>query len=156
MDSIPEKGTTFVTLLPMAKGKVTQKSEVITPLPKGNEHILFVDDEKVTVDAIQAMLKSLGYQVTARTSSIECLEAFRVQPDKFDLVITDMTMPNMTGADLAKEIMKIKPNIPIILCTGFSEMIDENRAMGMGIRKYIMKPIIMRDMAKAIREVLDN
>jgi len=156
VDSVPGKGTTFVALLPMAKGEATQKSEVMTPLPMGNEHILFVDDEIAMVNAIQAMLESLGYKVTARTSSIECLEAFRAQPDRFDLIITDMTMPNMTGVDLAKEIIKIKPDIPIILCTGFSEAIDENKAKAMGIRKYIMKPIVMREMAKIIREALGD
>jgi len=140
----------------MAKGKVTQKSDVITPLPKGNEHILFVDDENVTVDAIQAMLESLGYKVTARTRSLECLEAFRVQPDKFDLVITDMTMPDMTGKELAKELMSIRADIPIILCTGFSEQIDENKAKGMGISAFLMKPIVMQDMANIIRQVLDK
>ncbi len=102
------------------------------------------------------MLEGLGYIVTARTSSTETLEAFKAQPDKFDLVITDMTMPNMTGVELAKEILNIRPDVPIILCTGFSEMIDEKKAKAMGIRKFVMKPVAMGDMAKIIREVLDQ
>ncbi|MFH1350902.1 MAG: response regulator [Pseudomonadota bacterium] len=114
-----------------------------------------MDDEKAAVDAIQPMLENLGYRVTARTSSIEALEAFRGTPDAFDLVITDMTMPNMTGKDLARELMAIRPDIPIILCTGFSEQIDERRAREMGISAFVMKPIVMRQMANTIREVLN-
>jgi two-component system, cell cycle sensor histidine kinase and response regulator CckA len=102
------------------------------------------------------MLESLGYKVTGRTSSIEALEAFRNNPQGFDLVITDMTMPNMTGKDLAKEMMSLRPDIPTILCTGFSEQIDENKAKEMGISAYVMKPIVMRQMANTIREVLDK
>jgi len=102
------------------------------------------------------MLESLGYKVTARTSSIEALEAFRHRPEDFDLVITDMTMPNMTGTDLAKKVMAIRPGIPIILCTGFSERIDEHSAKAMGISSFVMKPIVMKEMALTIREVLDK
>jgi len=108
------------------------------------------------VDAIQQMLESLGYKVTARTSSIEALEAFRNKSDSFDLVITDMTMPNMTGKDLAKELMSIRSNIPIILCTGFSEQIDEHKAKAIGIRAFVMKPIVMGEIANLIRQVLDE
>ena len=102
------------------------------------------------------MLEGLGYKVTARTSSIEALEAFRHKSAAFDLVITDMTMPNMTGKDLAGELMSIRPDIPIILCTGFSEQIDERRAKEMGISAFVMKPIVPRDIAKSSREVLDK
>ena len=102
------------------------------------------------------MLESLGYHVTSRTSSVEALEAFRSKPDAFDLVITDMTMPNMTGAELAPRLLKIRPNIPIILCTGFSELIDEARAKAIGIRQYVMKPILKKEMAEAIRKVLEK
>ena len=107
------------------------------------------------VNTIPQMLEPFGYRVTARTSGIEALEAFRNIPNAFDLVITDMTMPNMTGKDLAKELMVIRPDIPIILCTGFSEKIDERRAKEMGIRAFVMKPIVMRQIAQTIREVLD-
>ena len=101
-------------------------------LPTGTESILFVDDEKAAVDVMQSMLEKLGYKVTARTSSIEALEAFKNAPNGFDLVITDMTMPNMTGKSLAKELMTIRPDTPIVLCTGFSEKIDEKKAKEMG------------------------
>ncbi len=102
------------------------------------------------------MLEKLGYKVTARTSSIEALEAFRHKPQAFDIVITDMTMPNMTGSELAKEVMTIRPDMPIILCTGFSEQIDDRRAKEIGIRAFVMKPIVMHDMTTTVREVLDK
>ena len=102
------------------------------------------------------MLENLGYQVTARTSSIEALEAFRNNPEVFDLIITDMTMPNMTGKELAKEVLAIRADMPIILCTGFSEQIDGEKAKAMGISSFLMKPIRMYDIANTIREVLDK
>ena len=94
--------------------------------------------------------------MTGRTSSIEALEAFRNNPQRFDIVITDMTMPNMTGKELAKELMSIRQDIPVILCTGFSEKIDEKRAKEMGINAFVMKPIVMHDIANTVREVLDK
>ena len=94
--------------------------------------------------------------MTARTSSIETLEAFRNNPQEFDLVTTDITMPNMTGKDLAKELMSIRQDILVILCTRFSEKIDERRAKEMGISAFVMKPIVMRDIANTIREVFDK
>ena len=115
-----------------------------------------MDDVKVSLDTLTEMLKWLGYDVTGRTSSIEALEAFKHNPGRFDLVITDQTMPNMTGKDLAKEVMAIRPDIPVILCTGFSELIDGKRAKEMGIRAFVMKPIVMEQIAKTIRDVLDR
>jgi len=102
------------------------------------------------------MLQHLGYEVTMRTSSIEALEAFKAQPDKYDLLLTDMTMPNMTGIELARKILKIRPDFRIILCTGFSEMITEDKAKQMGIQAFIMKPLVIREIAETIRNVLDN
>ena len=156
VESEPGKGTTFNLCLPRIEADVSPVEEPSAKLPRGTERILFVDDEKEAVDAIQPMLENLGYKVTGRTSSIEALEAFRNRPDGFDLVITDMTMPNMTGKDLAKKLMSIRSDIHIILCTGFSEKIDERRAEEMGISAFVMKPIIMRQMAQTIREVLDK
>jgi len=98
----------------------------------------------------------LGYTVKVRTSSIEALEAFRAKPDKYDLVITDQTMPHITGQMLAKEMMAIRQNIPIILCTGHSDSIDEDRAREMEIQSFVMKPIAMGEIATTIREVLDG
>ena len=91
-----------------------------------------------------------------RTSPIEALEAFRANPKKFDLVITDMTMPNMTGLKLAKKLNEISPGIPIVLCTGFSDQANEHRAQALGIRAFLLKPIIMRDLAEAVRKALDG
>ena len=101
-------------------------------------------------------LESLGYDVVARNSSIEALELFKKKKYRFDLVITDMTMPNMTGEKLAEKLMQIRPDIPVILCTGFSSMIDEQKALDMGIRAFISKPILKREIAEAIRKVLDE
>jgi CheY-like chemotaxis protein len=114
-----------------------------------------VDDEEQIVRMSQQMLERLGYHITARTSSIETLEAFRAAPDNFDLVITDTTMPNMTGIELARRLMEIRSDIPIIICTGFSEKISPDKASAMGIRGYVMKPIVKNELAKKIREVLD-
>ena len=149
------KGTTFNVYLPRIEADVSPVEEPSVQIRGGTERILFVDDEKVAVDAIQPMLEALGYKVTARTSSIETLEAFKNDPNGFDLVITDQTMPNMTGKDLAKEIMSIRSDIPIILCTGFSEQIDEVKAKEMGI-SFVMKPIILSQIANTIRKVLDK
>lgn len=123
-------------------------------VPVGNERILFVDDEATIVEVASNMLTSLGYQVTARKNSVETLEIFRSHPDLFDLVITDMTMPNIRGDDLARELLKIRADIPIILCTGFSEMISEEKARAIGIRRFIMKPLYRMQLARTIREVL--
>lgn len=150
------RGTTFHVYLPRIEREVKAEPEEIMPLPTGKEQILFVDDEPAIVDIGKGILESLGYTVVTRTSPIEALEAFKAQPDKFDLVITDMTMPKMTGDKLAKELMAIRPDIPIILCTGFSELINEEKAKAMGIRRLVMKPIVQREMANAVRKVLDQ
>ncbi|MBW1855792.1 MAG: response regulator, partial [Deltaproteobacteria bacterium] len=117
--------------------------------------VLLIDDEEAIVFMGRQMLERLGYHVTTRTSSVEALEAFRANPDKYDLVITDMTMPNMTGFELAPRLLEIRPDIPIIICTGFSEMVDEARAKSVGIREYVMKPMDKDQIGKAIRKVLD-
>ena len=100
------------------------------------------------------MLESLGYKVTTRTSSIEALELFKAKAENFDLVITDLTMPNMTGDEFAKELIRIRPGIPIILCTGYSTRINPQHAATMGIRAFVSKPVLKRDIAKTIRNVL--
>ena len=102
------------------------------------------------------MLERLGYQVTSCSSSLEALDAFRSGPDKFDLIITDMAMPNMPGNKLSAELIKIRPGIPIMLCTGFSEIMSEEKAASLGIKGFILKPIVMKDLFQKIREVLDK
>ena len=102
------------------------------------------------------MLESLGYRVEGFTSSTEALQAFRDRPDAFDLIITDMTMPSITGDELAREILRLRPALPIVLCTGFSEMINGKKSKEVGIREFLMKPIIKADIAKVVRRVLDQ
>jgi PAS domain S-box-containing protein len=153
--SEPGKGTTFQVYLPVIQTQnETRETQDISIVETGKERILVVDDEEQIVRLIQLMLERLGYHVTGRTSSIEALEAFRAAPDKFDLVITDMTMPNMTGLHLTQKLIEITPDIPVIICTGFSEKISENKAKAMGIRGYVMKPVVRSELAKKIREVL--
>ena len=120
------------------------------PLPQEMRRILFVDDEQMIID-----IGKLGYDVVAEKSSVEALELFRADPGRFDLVITDMTMPKMTGDQLARELMKVRPDIPIILCTGFSMKISEKKAKEIGIKAFVMKPLVRRDMANIVRKVLD-
>jgi CheY-like chemotaxis protein len=155
--SEPGKGARFDVFLPLFDS-ADIKAEIISldKLAAGDEHILLVDDEKVVVDVVQQMLERLGYQVTVRTSSIEALEVFRASKDKFDLVITDLTMPNMTGDKLAGELMNIRPDIPIIICTGFSEKMSKERAEALGIKGLLMKPIVKSDLAKTVRELIDK
>jgi PAS domain S-box-containing protein len=154
VSSEPGKGTVFSVYLPLIETEPALPEWAPDLIPRGSERILFVDDESALVELGCIMLISLGYSVTSRTSSIEALEAFRAGPHRFDLVITDMTMPNMRGDDFARELLKIRPDIPIILCTGFSEMISEERAQSLGIRRFVMKPFFKKDIAEAIREAL--
>ncbi len=156
VDSEPEKGSTFNVFLPIIMQEVDHDIRSKEPVPTGTERILFIDDEKSLVDLGQQILERLGYDVTIRTSSVEALELFMEQPDKFDLVITDMTMPNMTGDDLAARLMNIRADVPVILCTGYSERISRERAHELGIKEFILKPIVMRELAKTVRGVLDG
>jgi PAS domain S-box-containing protein len=150
------KGSVFHVYLPLIEIKDKEKEMAPEPVQMGSERILLVDDEETIVHMAKRMLEWLGYQVTSRTSSIEALEAFRAQPSKFDLVITDMTMPNMSGEILAEELKKIRSDIPVILCSGFSERVSKEGTVTLGIEGFLMKPIVMSDLAKTIREVLNN
>jgi PAS domain S-box-containing protein len=150
------KGSVFNVYLPLIEIKDKETEIAQEPVQMGSERVLLVDDEETIAHMAKRMLEWLGYQVTSRTSSIEALEAFRAQPDKFDLVITDMTMPNMSGEILAEELKKIRSDIPVIICTGFSEKISKERTIALGIEGFLMKPTVMSDLAKTIREVLDN
>jgi CheY-like chemotaxis protein len=153
--SEPGKGTAFSVFFPVVEKEAVVETETDEELPSGNERILFVDDEESIVGIGHQILERLGYKVESTTSPIDALELFRSKPDQFDLVITDMAMPKMTGDKLVKEILKIQPDIPIILCTGFSEKIDEKKAKAIGVADYIEKPLDMRDYAMKIRKVLD-
>ncbi len=115
-----------------------------------------VDDEEALVYTVRRQLESLGYQVTVRNGSREALEAFRAGPDGFDVLITDMTMPHMTGVELSRRIRQIRPGLPIVLCTGFNEMIDEEKAKTLGIHAFLNKPVARQEMAEMLRKVLDR
>ena len=150
------KGTTFHIYLPKANIAAPIKAEKPKPLMGGSERILFVDDEKMLVEIGQQALQRLGYDVVSRNSPIEALELFKAKPDFFDLVITDKTMPGMTGDGLAKELMSIRPSLPVVICTGYSQTVDQERAKQMGIKAFVMKPILINELAAAVRKALDK
>jgi CheY-like chemotaxis protein len=150
------KGTIAEVLFPIIKGEMGDKIEQKRTLPTGTERILFVDDEPSLVKLVNQMLTRLGYDVVARISSLDALELFKAEPDRFDLVITDMAMPHMAGDRFAHELLKIRPDISIILCTGYSERVDEVRSKELGIKAYVMKPLVMSVIAQTIRKVLDE
>jgi len=155
VSSEPGRGTEFRVYLPVV-GKGDEKKDVLRrgALPGGSEKVLLVDDEEAIIAMEQQILKRLGYDATPCSGSMEALEIFRAGPDQFDLVITDMAMPKLSGDKLAVELIRIRPDIPILLCTGFSETLTEERIKSLGIRGLILKPIIMKDLALKIREVL--
>ena len=156
--SEPGEGTEFHVYLPVVKSSFEKQEihQLKEPVQGGIEHILLIDDEDAVVTMEKLMLERLGYKVTSRISSIEALEAFRAAPDKFDLIITDMTMPNLSGDKLAVELTKIRSDIPILLCTGFSEVMSEKEAASLGIQGFLLKPITKKDLSQKIREVLDK
>jgi len=154
--SHPGEGTTFHVYLPVIDGVPVETEPPGQPPPGGRERILVIDDEAVLLRMLNRMLSSLGYEVTCRQNSREALRTFLDAPDAVDLVITDMTMPEMTGVQLARELLDVRPDLPIILCTGFSALISEESAAQIGIKKLVMKPVVRRDMAEAIRGVLDG
>jgi signal transduction histidine kinase/ActR/RegA family two-component response regulator len=155
--STPGKGTIFQVYLPLIEDVDPDvEFESTDGAIKGEERILLVDDEEQIVAMEQQMLENLGYRVTARTDSAEALKVFAEHPQNFDLVITDMTMPHMTGDQLAQKMLDIEPNIPVILCTGFNQVITEEKALAMGIQKFVMKPVVKKELATTIRTVLDQ
>lgn len=156
VQSEPGVGTTFQIYLPALESIAKVRDEIERPVQGGTESILFVDDEAMVAEMGMQTLTRLGYSVTTRTSSIEALELFRVKPDEFDIVITDQTMPNMTGADLSVEILRIRPDIPIILCTGFSHTISLEKARALGIHEFVMKPVVGAELGQTVRQVLDK
>jgi CheY-like chemotaxis protein len=151
------KGTEFHVYLPV-ENRLSETSLIHSnsQIQGGTEQILLIDDEKDILTMEKRMLERLGYQVTSRTSSIEALEAFSDSPNKFDLVITDIAMPNLPGDRLSVELTKIRPDIPVLLCTGFSETMSEEKAASLGIKGFLLKPIVMTDLSQKIREILDE
>jgi PAS domain S-box-containing protein len=156
VESDPGKGTEFNVYLPRVIGKADMAANLPQALSTGNERILLADDEDALATMGRLMLDRLGYKVTVKTDSYEALETFRAQPFEFDLIISDKTMPGLTGFDLAQEIKKIRPNVPFIICTGYSDEIEADRAARLEINRLIVKPLSMDDLAKTVRSVLDD
>ena len=156
VNSKVDKGTTVEVLFPVTKETAQIEKEVSKDLPRGTERILFVDDEASLVKMVTQMLERQGYEVVGKTSSTEALKLFEEESEKFGLVITDMAMPDMTGDRLAKELIKIRPAIPVIICTGYSDRMGEEKDMESGIAAYTMKPLLKTDLVKTVRRVLDK
>lgn len=155
--SSPEHGTRFDVYLPAIKTDMNSvQHHDIQQTPTGNERILLVDDEKSVLIVERMILERLGYTVECKDSSSDALEAIKINPGAFDLVISDMTMPDMTGDQLAQKIMEIKPMLPIIICTGFSVRISLENLRSIGVKDLLMKPIIKAKMATTVRKVLDE
>jgi len=155
-DSKISKGTKIEVYLPRAQAPVWDLASDRGPIPVGRETILFVDDEETIVRLGQELLTSLGYAVEVETHSPQALATFKQDPHRFDLVITDQTMPSMTGEMLSRELLRIRPDLPIILCTGFSHIMSAEKAKALGIQAYLMKPLAIRDLAPIVRHVLDK
>ncbi|CCK82091.1 PAS domain-containing hybrid sensor histidine kinase/response regulator [Desulfobacula toluolica] len=151
----PGQGAVFNLLFPVAAQKTETKQNTAGEFLLGSETVLFVDDETSIVEMAEAMLTYMGYRPETRNNPVDALALFKSNPHGFDLVITDMTMPHMSGIQLSEKLMAIRPDIPIIIATGYSALVDEKRAKTLGIRACLMKPIIMAELSKTIRKVLD-
>ncbi len=155
--SAPGRGAIFHVFLPlMEKFTEAPSPDTRLPLPTGSERILLVDDEEAVVLMEKKILERLGYRVNGFTSSLQALAVFQADPQAFDVLLTDMTMPNMTGDQLAKAVQAIRPGLPAIVCTGFSERITPEKAAAMGIGGFLMKPVVRADLARTLREILDR
>ena len=155
--SEPGRGSTFHLYLPrIISSPETEEHTVVRPLACGTERLLLVDDDPAIVGLEKSVLETLGYHVTGVTSSHEALQVFQASPRDFDLLLTDMTMPGLTGVELSLRVHAIRPEIPIVLCSGFSELIDGDKAKAIGIQAYLMKPVLRKEMAETIRKVLDG
>jgi PAS domain S-box-containing protein len=148
------KGSTFNVFFPRVQDEIRPETILAESIPTGNERILLIDDEEAQLQSVRHMLERLGYDVLARPDSEEALDNFQANPEGFDLIITDQAMPKMTGEKLAESVLRIRPDVPVILCTGFSEVIDADKAKAMGVREFVMKPFTVKEMAETIRKVL--
>jgi CheY-like chemotaxis protein len=156
VDSQRGKGTKIEVYLPAILAPVRDGAGDQGTIPLGKETILFVDDEETIVRLGKELLEQLGYTIEVQTNSLEALNVFRHDPQRFDLVITDQTMPGLTGEALSRELLRIRPELPIILCTGFSHIMTAEKAKALGIQAYLMKPLAIRDLAPIVRHVLDK
>ncbi len=156
VDSRPGRGTTFHVYLPQLTDAKEDTYESDAPLPMGSERILVIDDEPAVVATHKAFLEKLGYSVTTMTDSQKAIAYFAGDPMAVDLIVTDQTMPKLTGDKLALKALKIRPKMPVVLCTGFSHAIDEPQAKSLGIREFLYKPVLRKDLAHAVRRALDQ
>jgi CheY-like chemotaxis protein len=158
VESVDGAGTRFDVYLPESEGAAVQKAPA-TPdgaLLGRDEHVLFVDDEEATLRTVATLLEFRGFRVTAVADPLEALERFRAEPGAYDVVLTDQTMPRMTGIQLALELMSARPDVPVILTTGFSEAASRDYALALGLREFIRKPFMGREVSELIRRVLDE
>jgi two-component system, cell cycle sensor histidine kinase and response regulator CckA len=152
-----QRGTTFTVFLPALEKMDPASDRMPQEMPTGgNEHILLIDDESSIVKLNKIILENLGYKVTTSTDSLEALESFRLAPSMFDLVITDMTMPKMTGNKLAAELIKSRPDIPVMICTGYGQEISKKVSTQIGIKAIVYKPVRIAELARVVRKVLDE
>jgi PAS domain S-box-containing protein len=156
VSSRPGEGTTFEIFLPRMESGDLKGGGSSQPAAKDSELILLVDDEEMIISSTKKILERLGFEVVAKTSSVDALEAFQEEPEKYDVVFTDQVMPNMTGTQLSEKLLSVRPDIPIILCSVFPEDVDPEQIKRIGIKEFIAKPISMQKINKIIRKVLDK
>jgi len=150
------KGSTFNVYLPKFMESYLGDETIDDAVPTGRERVLFTDDEEALAEIGKDVLSDLGYKVTVMTSSKEALALLEADPAQFDLIITDQTMPDMTGIELAREVLSIRPDMPIIMCTGYGHLVDADKARAAGVRAFAMKPLTQREIARTIRQVLEE
>lgn len=154
--SEPSKGTSFEVYIPQIKETKKIAAKARKEKKSWNGNVLIVDDDEIVAKSIKMLLTIMGFNAIISTDGIKAIKLFKGKPDHFDLIITDMTMPNMTGDILSKKLLSVKPDIPIIICTGFSEHIDEDKAIQLGVKAFIMKPVLRNSLEEAIEKSLDN
>jgi CheY-like chemotaxis protein len=155
IESEPGKGTTFQIFFPVTEEVIPQEMHTKdeSDVKEGNEHILLVEDEPALLKVYKTALIQLGYHITTQNNGVEALDTFRANPDQFDMVLTDQAMPHMTGEQLSQELLNLRPDIPIILMTGYSDSISEKRAQALGIRRFLKKPFKLVVLAHVIRKI---
>jgi CheY-like chemotaxis protein len=149
-------GSRFTVYIPSISKSAALSETPERPVPTGKERILFVDDEAAIVEISGEMLEDLGYDTVTQTDAIQALNLFKSDPNRFDLVITDMSMPRLSGLEFAAEIIALRPEIPVVICTGFSSRLNEEEARQLGVRAFLLKPILRNQLAQTIRSVLDK